>query len=102
MSFDLVLANLPYVAEAETAALAPEIRDWEPREALLAGADGLAAIRDLLTALKDAGDITKAVALEVGGGQSERVVKLIRGSGFPATETRADLSGIERVVIGRA
>jgi release factor glutamine methyltransferase len=101
-SFDLVLANLPYVAEAERAALAPEIREWEPREALFAGADGLAAIRDLLATLKGAGDVAKAVALEVGEGQSERVVEMIRASGLPSTETRADLSGIERVVIGRA
>jgi release factor glutamine methyltransferase len=98
--FDLVLANLPYVASAEWAALAPEIREWEPREALLAGADGLAAIRDLLA--EATGAAAKAVALEVGEGQSKLVVELMRASGFPATETRADLSGIERVVIGQA
>ena len=47
--FDLVLANLPYVAEADWASLQPEVTEWEPREALLAGPDGLDAIRTLLT-----------------------------------------------------
>ena len=47
-AFDLVVANLPYVREDEWAGLAPEIRLYEPREALVAGADGLDAIRSLV------------------------------------------------------
>ena len=43
--YDLVLANLPYVREDEWAGLQPEIVKWEPREALVGGADGLDAIR---------------------------------------------------------
>ena len=46
--YDLVLANLPYVREDEWAGLAPEIRRYEPREALVAGPDGLDAIRALV------------------------------------------------------
>ena len=42
-SFDLILANLPYVSEADWAGLQPEVTEWEPREALLAGPDGLDA-----------------------------------------------------------
>jgi release factor glutamine methyltransferase len=45
--FDLVLANLPYVAESDWPTLQPEVTRWEPREALLAGPDGLDAYRDL-------------------------------------------------------
>jgi release factor glutamine methyltransferase len=47
-TFDLILANLPYVAEPDWPSLQPEVTQWEPREALLAGADGLDAIRVLL------------------------------------------------------
>jgi release factor glutamine methyltransferase len=101
-SFELILANLPYVAVDEWAELAPEIRDWEPREALLAGPDGLDAIRDLLAALGGAGADAGAIALEVGAGQADRVSALMRESGFAATETRADLAGTQRVVIGKA
>ena len=44
-SFDLILANLPYVAERDWPSLQPEVTEWEPREALLAGPDGLDAYR---------------------------------------------------------
>src|SRR4029079_7196937 len=47
--FDLVLANLPYVAERDWPSLQPEVTQWEPREALLAGPDGLDAYRELLS-----------------------------------------------------
>ena len=49
-AFDLVLANLPYVAERDWPSLQPEVTEWEPREALLAGPDGLDAYRALLPA----------------------------------------------------
>jgi release factor glutamine methyltransferase len=113
--FDLLVANLPYVAEAELAGLAPEIRDWEPREALLAGADGLDAIRSLLdhvqvraedgepvaTPAEDGQAIADTVALEVGQGQAPTVAAMMVEAGYPRTEVRADLAGIPRVVIGR-
>jgi release factor glutamine methyltransferase len=103
--FDLLLANLPYVAEPDWPRLAPEIRDWEPREALLAGADGLDAIRALLAAVgerENAGDpVAAAIALEVGDGQAGAVSELLAACGYPRTESRADLAGVERVVLGR-
>ncbi len=103
--FDLLVANLPYVAGAEWAALAPEIRKWEPREALLAGADGLDAIRALLSELQDREErdapVADAVALEVGAGQAPTVAEMVAAGGFPNTHVRDDLAGIPRVVIGR-
>ena len=54
-SFDLVLANLPYVPERDWPGLAPEISRYEPRGALLSGADGLDAIRALTRALAPRG-----------------------------------------------
>jgi release factor glutamine methyltransferase len=100
--FELWLANLPYVAEAEWEELAPEIRDWEPREALLAGPDGLAEIRSLVDALgrRDPGERPAAVALEVGVGQAEPVAAMLEAVGY-AAESRQDLGGIDRVVLGR-
>jgi release factor glutamine methyltransferase len=111
-TFDLLLANLPYVAEPEWASLAPEIRDWEPREALLAGADGLEAIGKLLDQLwarderrapsgEGREQIAHAVALEVGAGQAARVEEMVADAGYARTEVRNDLAGIPRVVIGR-
>jgi release factor glutamine methyltransferase len=105
--FDLILANLPYVAEGDWPSLQPEVKQWEPREALLAGPDGLDAYRTLLVPgcalplLRIAPQRKGALAVEVGEGQAPAVAELMRGAGFGEIETRPDLAGIERVVIGR-
>lgn len=123
--FDLVLANLPYVAERDWPSLQPEVTQWEPKEALLAGPDGLDAYRALFaprgrlsstpahrgclfsgiggektTAGGDSGEKTTTVAVEVGEGQALAVAELVRGAGWARVERRRDLAGIERVVIG--
>ena len=100
--FDLLVANLPYVAEPEWQGLAPEIRDWEPREALLAGADGLDAIRGLLAELgASEHPLADVVALEVGVGQAVKVGEMLAEAGYPNVEVRNDLAGIPRVLVGR-
>lgn len=104
-TFDLVLANLPYVEETAWSSLQPEVTEWEPREALLAGPDGLDAYRALLP---ECGSLlgrmedqrTAALAVELGEGQAEAVRGLMADAGFGAIETRRDLAGIERVVVG--
>jgi release factor glutamine methyltransferase len=95
-SVDLVLANLPYVAERDWPSLQPEVGRWEPREALLAGPDGLDAYRALVPRLGS----SPAVGLEVGEGQADPVAGLLRDAGFAGTEKRLDLAGIERLVVG--
>jgi release factor glutamine methyltransferase len=93
--FELILANLPYVAEPDWPTLPPEVAGWEPREALVSGSDGLDAIRALIPRVE-----VGTLALEVGEGQAEAVRELLRQSGFGALDTRRDLAGIERVVMG--
>ncbi len=95
----LLLANLPYVSEPEWERLPPEIREHEPRGALVAGPTGLETIESLVAAV-GARSRPDAVALEVGAGQAEAVGELLRRSGF-TVEARRDLAGIERVVVGR-
>jgi release factor glutamine methyltransferase len=94
--FDLIVANLPYVAEPEWRSLEPEVTEWEPREALLSGRDGLDAIRALIDALTG----PAVLALEVGAGQADAVEALMAAAGFVDVERRRDLAGIERVVWG--
>jgi release factor glutamine methyltransferase len=91
--FDLVLANLPYVREDEWDGLAPEIRRYEPREALVSGPDGLDAIRSLV---REAPRGTR-LALEHAPGQAAHVRALLRGP-----RTLRDLAGRERVTVGLA
>jgi len=96
--FDVVLANLPYVADGERAALAPEILRHEPAQALFAGVDGLQVIRALLAQLARRPRVGR-VALEVGAGQAAAVVELAGRAGFGSSEVRRDLAGVERVVL---
>lgn len=102
-SFDLVLANLPYVRDDERPSLPPDVRDHEPAESLFAGPDGLAVIREVLAALAPGGvgPDCEAVALEVGVGQAPAVAGLVADAGFAEVEARRDLAGIERAVVGR-
>jgi release factor glutamine methyltransferase len=91
--YDLVLANLPYVREDEWQGLQPEIVKWEPREALVAGDDGLDAIRELVYQAP-AGT---RLALEHAPAQAAAVRSLLGGA-----ETRRDLAGRERLTVGAA
>jgi release factor glutamine methyltransferase len=100
LSFDLLVANLPYVSEADWGGLTPEIREYEPREALVAGPTGLEAIDALLGELALSERRPGAVALEVGAGQAATVAELVRRAGYDGLEIRPDLAGIERVVVG--
>lgn len=95
--YDAVLANLPYVAEWEREALAPEITGYEPELSLLGGVDGLSLIRRLVAEL---GSTVCFVALEVGHEQAADVAALLAGAGFASVERWRDLAGHERVVIG--
>ena len=105
--FDLIIANLPYVAERDWPSLQPEVTQYEPREALLAGPDGLDAYRAFIPECaghlhRYAEQMAGALAVELGEGQAPAVAELMRGAGFEEVEVRRDLAGIERIAIGRS
>ena len=97
-SFDLTVSNLPYVAEGDR--VPPEVRDWEPAAALFPGDTGLEAFETVLASLGQSGVQTAVIALEIGHGQGEAVMDLVRGAGFERVECLEDLAGMERVVLG--
>lgn len=99
---ELIVANLPYVTEDEYAALAPGIRNYEPRAALVAGPDGLDAIRRLLETARPRlapGAARTAILLEIGASQGAAVADLAARA-FPEArvELIADYGGRDRVV----
>ena len=96
--FDAVLANPPYVAERDRAALAPEILRHEPAGALFAGEDGLDVIRPLIAQLS-ARPRARLAAVEFGEDQGESVAALARAAGFEQVALERDLAGIERLLI---
>jgi release factor glutamine methyltransferase len=99
--FELVVANLPYVSDGEWAQLAPEITRYEPREALVAGAEGVEVIASIAPAAIAALSPSGSLALEVGEGQAGAVAELLLDLGCRQVEGRQDLAGIPRVVLGR-
>jgi release factor glutamine methyltransferase len=100
--YDLIVSNPHYVRESEWQSLQPEISLYEPREALVAGPEGLDVIREIVPAA--AGVLVRGgtLAVEVGQGQARVVEGLFERSRFTHVETIRDLAGIPRVVTGRA
>ncbi len=98
-TFDVVLANPPYVAQRDWRALAPEVRDHDPRPALAAGADGLAAYRRIVPALARVLAPAGFACLEIGAGQQAALARLAGASGLRVLDVRRDLAGIERCVV---
>jgi len=94
--WDLVVSNPPYVLPEELGALEPEVRDWEPRQAL-AGVGATEAVargaRDVL-----AGD--GGLVLEVAAADASRVAALLDELGYADVRTTRDLAGRDRVVEG--
>ena len=97
--FDLIAANPPYVAEADLAALEPEVRRHEPRLALAGGPDGLDAYRRIAGAAGRLIAPGGRLLLEVGAGQAQAVAAILAEAGLGPAASVADLDGRERVVV---
>ena len=98
--FDLVVSNPPYVPESEWRGLAVEVKEHDPRMALVPD-EGVEALYARLFA--DAARVLRpggSVAVEVGAGQAEAVSALAAGAGFGPVRAVTDLQGIARVIVG--
>jgi release factor glutamine methyltransferase len=94
--WDLVVSNPPYIREDELDALEPEVREWEPRGAVVGAGttEGVASAARLV--LRPGG----AVALETAGGRAEEVAELLRDLGYEDVRVTDDLTGRSRVADG--
>lgn len=99
--FDLVTANPPYIPRGEIAELDRGIKDYEPRQALDGGPDGLDLVRRVIQVAWQRLEPGGIAALEVGAGQAELVAGLFEKAGMAQVQKRRDYAGIERVVSGR-
>jgi len=96
--WDLVVSNPPYVRPDEIGQLSPEVRDWEPRAALVA--DGATeAVADGARGVLGPGG---ALVLEVADGDAGRIAGLLRDLGYAEVLVTNDLTGRARVVEGLA
>jgi release factor glutamine methyltransferase len=95
--YDLVVSNPPYVTAEELETLQPEIRDWEPRAALLGNGATEAVARGAYDALRPG----RWVVLETADGKAPEVAALLETLGFTAIRMTADLTERDRVVEGQ-
>ena len=100
-SFDLILANPPYIESPAITGLMPEVGRHEPRRALDGGPDGLQAYAALMPQLARRLAPGGVGVLELGAGQEQAVVGLAVRAGLSHVTTRPDLAGIARAMVVR-
>lgn len=94
--WDLVVSNPPYVLPEELDALEPEVREWEPRDALIGVGETEAVARGAMAVLEEGG----ALVLEVAAADAARVAALLADLDYVDVTTTRDLAGRDRVVEG--
>jgi release factor glutamine methyltransferase len=99
-TFDLIVSNPPYVSRGDPHLAEGDLR-FEPSEALVAEAGGLAALRGIVAGAPQRIVEGGALAVEHGHAQSEAVQALLHDAGFDDIVVRRDLAGIARVAGGR-
>jgi release factor glutamine methyltransferase len=97
--YDIIVSNPPYLSEAELVDVAPEVRDFEPRSALVAAEDGLG---DLLKIISGACEHLRRgglLALETGPSQHAALIAAATAAGYSKVESRRDLAGRDRFIL---
>lgn len=101
-SFDMIVSNPPYIAEQDMAALAPEVRLYDPATALHGGSDGLGAYRQIAKNVGRYLRISGYCCVEIGSGQEEKVADIMLEGGLrlpcEVPQFSPDLCGITRVL----
>ena len=98
--FDAIVSNPPYIPDGDIAGLDVSVRDYEPHLALRGGEDGLDFYRAICAQWRTALRADGRLLFEVGIGQADDVLRIMRSCGFGDVEITPDLNGIPRVVSG--
>lgn len=99
-TFDVIVSNPPYIPTAEVVKLMPEVRGFEPMEALDGREDGLYFYRRIVAECRDYLNPEGRVFFEIGYDQGEEVSGLLREAGFREIQVIKDLARNDRVVTG--
>lgn len=99
--FDCIVSNPPYIPDGDIAGLDASVRDYEPHLALRGGEDGLDFYRSITEKWTAALRVGGRLLFEVGIGQADEVLRIMRANGFGDIQIVKDLHGIPRVVYGR-
>jgi release factor glutamine methyltransferase len=98
-TFDLIVSNPPYIASADIAALAPDVRNFDPHAALDGGIDGLHCYRAIAATVPALLAPGGALVVELGGAQALPVTALFAASGLAPAPPRPDLGGAPRALV---
>ena len=98
--FQCIVSNPPYIPSGDIAGLDVSVRDYEPRLALDGGADGLDFYRSISEKWKEALVPGGRLYFEVGAGQADAVLRIMRAQGFGDIQVVKDLRDVPRVVFG--
>ena len=98
--FHIIVSNPPYIPTADIDTLDTSVKDHEPRLALDGGTDGLDFYRAIIEKWRDALAKDGMLFFEVGIGQADEVLRMMRANGFGDVQIVKDLNGIPRVVFG--
>jgi release factor glutamine methyltransferase len=96
--FDLIVSNPPYVRSGDIDALAPEVRDFDPRVALDGGPDGLDCYRAIAAAAPLLLAPDGVLVVELGAGQAPAVAALFAAAGLAPQAPRTDVYGVPRAL----
>ena len=99
--FDFIVSNPPYIETAEIEDLMEEVRVYEPHNALDGGTDGLDFYRRILEQAQDFLKNDGWIFFEIGCTQRKDLLQLLEQTGFDSLESRQDLAGLDRAVMGR-
>ena len=96
---DILVSNPPYIAKAEMAALQPEVKDYEPSDALTDHHDGLSFYRRLFQlAVSENGPGCRYMLLEMSGSQPQAIIEECKQFPFQSVKTHNDLNDIPRIL----
>lgn len=99
--FDLVISNPPYIPAGEIAALSAEVRDYELREALDGGPDGLEFFRMLAAEASHLLSTKGRLMVEFGDGQGPAVRQILEGQNWIVEPLIRDYNGKDRIAVAR-
>jgi len=101
LTFDLIVSNPPYIRSGDIESLQPEIKDWEPQDALDGGEDGLVYYRLIISEVKNYLNEGGYLMLELGISQADAVKQIAEDAGLKDITLIKDYAGIDRIFIAK-
>lgn len=99
--FDLIISNPPYIRRDDIGRLQPEIREWEPLNALDGGEDGLDFYREIIPAAREYLKDSATLMFEVGFDGADKVADIFKDAGYGQIQITKDYSEIKRIVFAQ-